>query len=226
MRVFSKFTILTALALVAGGITLWAPTQASAQFNIEGIIRGAGTIGDVLLRLFNSAVGRINANQTLGLTIVGDAAAVTAGTESSNYNAGFVATTGSGGLTIDGAFGNAGTLEALGTGALTINGEHLAGGGINSGGGTVEAFAGSSIVLENNAEVTSQTYVSIAAGATMTTTSGDTGDVVTSDLINNGTFDVAAKSTVTVDDSWENFGAVNLNGSASGAAQIVIELLK
>jgi hypothetical protein len=34
--------------------------------------------------------------------------------------------TGSGGLTIDGAFGNAGTLEALGPGALTLNGEDLA----------------------------------------------------------------------------------------------------
>jgi hypothetical protein len=41
MRVFSKSSILTAVALVAGGILLWAPTQASAQFNIEGMIRGA-----------------------------------------------------------------------------------------------------------------------------------------------------------------------------------------
>ena len=180
-------------ATVSGGYILLSNSAensivsdgAGRQFTNEGIIRGAGTIGDGSLRLFNSAVGRINANQTLGLTIVGDAAAVTAGTESSNYNAGFVATTGSGGLTIDGAFGNAGTLEALGTGALTINGENLSEGGIDSGGGIVEAFAGSSIVLENNAEVTSHTYISIAAGATMTTTSGDTGDFVTSDLINN-----------------------------------------
>lgn len=41
MREFGKSSILTAIALVAGGMLLWAPTQASAQFNIEGMIRGA-----------------------------------------------------------------------------------------------------------------------------------------------------------------------------------------
>jgi hypothetical protein len=35
-------------------------------------------------------------------------------------------TSGSGGLTIDAAFGNTGILEALGTGALIINGQNLA----------------------------------------------------------------------------------------------------
>ena len=158
------------------------------------------------------------------MTIVADTAAVTAGGESPNYNAGTVATTGSGELTIDGAFDNAGYLEAFGTGALTLNGEHLATDpGVYGGGGIVEAAAGGSIALENNAEVTSQAYVSLAAGATMRTTSGDTADVVTDNLINHGTFNVAANSTAIFDDNWQNFGAVNLHGSASGAAQIEIE---
>jgi hypothetical protein len=94
---------------------------AGTQFSNHAIIRGSGTIGDGLLRLYNSPVGRINANQAVGLTIVADAAAVAAGAENTNYNAGTVATTGAGGLTIDGAFNNAGILEALGTGALIIN---------------------------------------------------------------------------------------------------------
>ena len=192
--------------------------------NDGGIIRGAGTIGDGWLRLYNSPVGRINANQTLGLTIVADANAVTAGSESNNYNAGTVATTGSGGLTIDGAFNNAGTLEALGTGALTINGEDLATDpGVYSGGGIVEVTAGGSIVLENNAEVTEQGYVSISAGGFMKTTAGDTADTVTDNLINNGVFGVAHQSTAVVDDHWQNSGSVILAGTAAGAAQIDIE---
>jgi hypothetical protein len=138
---------------------------AGTQLSNLAIIRGSGTIGDGWLCLYNSPVGRINANQAVGLTIVADAAAVAAGTESTNYSAGTILTSGSGGLTIDGAFNNAGILEAMGTGALIINGENLATNpGVFSGGGIIEVFAGGSIVLENNAEVTQQAYISIAAG--------------------------------------------------------------
>ena len=197
---------------------------AGTQLTNHSIIRGAGTIGDKWLRLYNGPDGRINANQTVGLTIVADALAVAASSESNNYNAGTVATTGSGGLTIDGAFNNAGYLEALGTGALTINGEDLSTDpGVYSGGGIVEAAAGGSIVLENNAEVIEQGYVSISAGGTIRTTSGDTADVVTDSLISDGAFNVAANSAVILDDHWQNSGSVNLNGSAAGAAQIDIE---
>ena len=197
---------------------------AGTQFSNASVIRGSGTIGDGWLRLYNSPVGRINANQAVGLTIVADAAAVAADTENANYNAGTVATTGSGGLTIDGAFGNAGILEALGTGALTINGENLATNpGIFSGGGIVEIFAGGSIILENNAEVIQQAYISIAAGGLMRTTNGDTADVVETNLISSGAFNVRFNSTAILEGTWQNFGAVNLNGSAAGAAQIEIE---
>ena len=197
---------------------------AGTQFSNASVIRGAGTIGDGWLRLYNSPVGRINANQAVGLTIVADAAAVAADTENANYNAGTVATTGSGGLTIDGAFSNAGLLEAMGTGALTINGENLAANpGIFSGGGIVEIFAGGSIVLENNAEVIQQGYISIAAGGLMRTTNGDTADVVETNLISSGAFNVRFNSTAILEGTWQNFGAVNLNGSAAGAAQIEIE---
>ena len=219
-------------AAVSGGLILLSNSAqnsiisdgAGTQFSNASVIRGAGTIGDGWLRLYNSPNGRINANQAVGLTIVADALAVAAGAENANYNAGTIATTGSGGLTIDGTFGNAGILEAMGPGALTIDGQHLATNpGVISGGGIVEALAGGLIVLKNNAEVTSQAYISIATGGTMRTTSGDTADVVTNNLINNGRFNVAANSTAIVGETWQNFGAVNLNGSAAGAAQIEIE---
>ncbi len=65
--------------------------------------------------------------------------------------------------------------------------------------------------------------MTIAAGGTVRTTSGDTADIVENNLTSSGTFNVAANSTVIVDDNWQNSGAVNLNGSPSGAAQIEIE---
>ena len=198
---------------------------AGTQLSNHSIIRGSGTIGDGWLRLYNSPVGRINANQAVGLTIVADAAAVAAGTENVNYNAGTIATTGAGGLTIDGTFNNAGILEAMGTGALTINGENLATNpGVDSGGGIVEAFAGGSIVLENNAEVIQQAYISIAAGGTMRTTNGDTADIVEDNLISSGI--IQRRMPIRLRSwkgTWQNSGAVNLNGSAAGAAQIEIE---
>ena len=58
---------------------------AGTQLSNYSIIRGSGTIGDGFLRLYNSPVGRINANQAVGLTIVADAAAVAAGAENVNY---------------------------------------------------------------------------------------------------------------------------------------------
>jgi hypothetical protein len=198
---------------------------AGTQLSNFSIIRGSGTIGDGWLRLYNSPTGRINANQAVGLTIVSDANAIAAGSESVNFNAGIIATTGAGGLTIDGAFSNAGILEALGTGALTINGENLATNpGVDGGGGTLEALAGGSIVLKNNAEVTQGGILSIAAGGTMRTTSGDTADIVENSLINSGTFSVAANSTAILEGTWQNSHAVTLNGSfAAGSAQVEIE---
>jgi hypothetical protein len=197
---------------------------AGTQLSNNSIIRGSGTIGDGSLRLYVSPNGRVNANQSVGLTIVADTAAVTAGTESTNYNAGTVATTGSGGLTIDGAFNNAGILEALGTGWLIINGQDLSTNpGVYSGGGLVEVAAGGLIDLENNAEVIQQGSVLIAAGGIMRTSSGDTADTVEDNLTSSGTFNVAANSTAIIDATWQNSGTVNLNGSAAGAAHIEIE---
>lgn len=228
----TKLEIYAGGASIDGGLILLSNSAqnsivsdgAGAQLSNSGVIRGSGTIGDGWLRLYNSPVGRINANQAVGLTIVADAAAVTAGTESPNYNAGTVATTGAGGLTIDGAFDNGGILEAIGPGALTINGENLATNpGVYSGGGIVEALAGGSIILENNAEITKQAYISIAAGGLMRTSNGDTADIVEVNLISSGSFNVRFDSTAILEGTWQNSGAVNLNGSAAGAAQIEIE---
>ena len=107
---------------------------------------------------------------------------------------------------------------------MTLNGENLATDpGVYSGGGVVEALAGGSIVLENNAEVIQQAYVSIAAGGTMRTTSGDTADTVEQNVISSGSFNVAANSTAIIEGIWQNSGTVNLNGSAAGAAQVEIQ---
>ena len=57
----------------------------------------------------------------------------------------------------------------------------------------------------------------------MKTTSGDTADTVEDNLISSGAFNVAANSTAIFEGTWQNSGAVNLNGSAAGAAQIEIE---
>ena len=228
----TKLEIYGSGASVDGGLILLSNSAqnsivsdgAGTQFSNHSIIRGSGTIGDGWLRLYNSPVGRINANQAVGLTIVADAAAVTAGTENTNYNAGTVATSGTGGLTIDGAFNNAGTLEAMGSGALIINGENLATNpGVFSGGGIVEVLAGGSIILENNAEITQQGYISIAAGGLLRTSNGDTADIVEDNLISSGSFNVRFDSTAILEGTWQNSGAVNLNGSAVGAAQIEIE---
>jgi hypothetical protein len=219
-------------ASVSGGVIVLSNSAqnsivsdgAGRQFSNNSTIRGAGTIGDGWLRLYNAPKGRINANQTVGMTIVADASAVSAGTESSNFNAGTIATTGAGGLTIKGAFSNAGLLEAMGTGALIIDGGHLATDpGVFAGGGIVEASAGGVIILENNAEVISQAYILIDAGGRMRTATGDTADVVADNLVNNGMFNVVANSTAIVADFWQNAGTINLNGSAAGAADIDIE---
>ena len=228
----TKLEIFGAGASVSGGVIVLSNSAqnsivsdgAGRQFSNDSTIRGAGTIGDGWLRLYNAPKGRINANQTVGMTIVADASAVSAGTESSNYNAGTIVTTGAGGLTIKGAFSNGGLLQAMGTGALIIDGGHLATDpGVFAGGGIVEALAGGVIILENNAEVISQAYILIDAGGRMRTATGDTADVVADNLANNGTFNVVANSTAIFDDNWQNSGAINLNGSAAGAAHIDIE---
>jgi hypothetical protein len=71
--------------------------------------------------------------------------------------------------------------------------------------------------------VIQQAYVSIAAGGLMRTSNSDTADIVEDNLISSGTFNVRANSTAILEGTWQNSGAVNLNGSAAGAAQIEIE---
>jgi hypothetical protein len=180
-------------------------------------ISGAGTIGDGFLRLDNQPGGVVNANDSVGLTIAGDGAAVAAGSESPNNNDGLVETTGAGGLTITGQFYNAGTLKAAGAGALTLNGAQ-----IYSGGGIVETTGTGLIVLENNAGISHQADVSISAGGSLSTSTGDTSDAVEANVFNKGTINVASASTLEVSSIWQNSGSVNLNG-ASTATELEIE---
>ncbi len=57
----------------------------------------------------------------------------------------------------------------------------------------------------------------------MRTSNGDTADIVEDNLISSGSFNVRFDSTAILEGTWQNSGAVNLNGSAAGAAQIEIE---
>ena len=66
-------------------------------------------------------------------------------------------------------------------------------------------------------------YISIAAGGLLRTSNGDTADIVEDNLISSGSFNVRFNSTAILEGTWQNSGAVNLNGSAVGAAQIEIE---
>jgi hypothetical protein len=183
------------------------------QLSDWSTIEGAGTIGDTWLRLYVALGAAVRANDAIGMTIVGDSAAVTAGSESANYSAGTVETTGAGGLTIDGSFGNAGYLIAAGVGALTLNGAH-----VNTGGGITETTGAGSIVLENDAIITNQAYVTVSASGKISTTSGDSGDVLEASLNNSGAVNVANNSTLIVEGHWAGAGSVNLKGSTAETA--------
>ncbi len=183
---------------------------AGEQLSNFSTIAGAGTIGDGYLRLYNAPTGVINADDAVGLTIEGDAAAVTAGTESSNFSAGVIETTGSGGLTLTGVLNNAGYLEAAGAGALLLNGAL-----VNSGGGIVETLGSGSIVLKNNAEIYNQAYVWVSAADLLSTSSGDTSDMLETSVYNSGTIAVANGSDLIADSHWQNSGTIKIKGNTS-----------
>jgi hypothetical protein len=182
---------------------------AGVQFSNYSNISGAGTIGDTWLRLFNSTVGVVNANDSVRLTIIGDGAAVAASSESADYNAGVVETTGAGGLTISGDFGNAGDVEAIGTGALVLKDGTIADGGILR-----TTTAAASIVLDNYTSVDND--VDIFKGSKLSTTAGDTDTLA--NVFNNGTINVANGSTVLAQNNWDNTGVVDLNGAGAATA--------
>jgi hypothetical protein len=91
-------------------------------------------------------------------------------------------------------------------------------------GGTVEATgSGSSIVLENDSVIAGG-LVSIASGAVLTTTAGDTADALEANTFNAGTIDVVDDSTLFVEGHWQNFGMVMLSfNMATGAGTVDIE---
>jgi hypothetical protein len=186
----------------------------AVQFTNAGTISGAGYIGDGFLRLFNTALGVVDADDSNGLSIFGDATAVSDGSESSNYNTGAVETTGTGGLTIHGVFDNAGVLSANGVGALTLDGALVTGGGI------VQTVGGGSIILENNAAIANQTELLISAGGALTTTAGDTADAAETSVFNHGMIGVAGDSVLIVSGSWRNSADIELTGGA-GAASVL-----
>ncbi|MGD0762999.1 MAG: hypothetical protein ABR929_07385 [Roseiarcus sp.] len=177
-------------------------------------IYGAGTIGDGNLQFVNQAGGLVDANDSVGLNIVGD----TNANEGPDYNAGLIETTGAGGLTIRNKLDNAGTLEAAGAGALTFDDAT-----ITDVDGVVEATtAGSSIVLDNSTIWGSD--LSLTAGSSLATTAGaaDTDTIGAGDVQNQGTITVSNGSTLKVSDQvWENSGSMNI-GDPTGAATLKI----
>ena len=207
-----------------GGVILSNSEENSIVGDGEGVqvsdhtkISGAGVIGDGWLRLFVAPTGVINANDADALTINADSKAVSAGSELANFSAGTVETTGAGGLTINGAFGNAGYIIAAGAGALTLDGAQ-----INTGGGIVETTGSGVIKLENNAEIYNQGDLSVSSKGVVETTANDSLDVLETSVFNLGAIDIANGSTLEVNSHWQNSGAINLNGSTA-ATKLEIE---
>jgi hypothetical protein len=186
------------------------------QFTNAGTISGAGYFGDGFLRLYNTATGVIDANDSSGLSICSDDMAVTAGSEAVNENAGTMETTGAGGLTIFGALENSGVLSADGAGALTLDGALIEGGD-----GVVQTIGGGSIVLDDDAAITNQTELTISAGGVLTTTTGDAGDTVVTSVFNRGTISVADDSALVVGGRWRNSGIIQLEGRGDSAALVI-----
>ena len=100
-------------------------------------------------------------------------------------------------------FANAGVIDEAGSGTLTFKAIEDTGGG-----GTVEATGTGKLVLEDNS-IISHGFTSVAAGATITTTSGDADDAILTGMSLFGTVDVADNSTLTVEGHWEGSGSVD-----------------
>ncbi len=186
------------------------------SLSLETGLSGAGVIGDLWLRLENLLGSTINANGAVSLTILADTSAVANGSESENYNNGTIENTGRGGLvlsggTVGGGFNSAGYLKEDGAGALTL--KNLA---INSGGGIVDDLLGT-IVLDRNSQISHQERLSIAAGALLTTTAGDTDDSIYTSVFNHGAIDAVAGSTLAVDSHWTNSATLNIGSATAGA---------
>lgn len=175
------------------------------QLTNRSTMVGAGTIGDADLRFVNLAGGLVDANGSVGLTIIGDSASG----ESTDYNNALMETTGAGGLTIEGIFGNAGTLAASGSGALLFNGATL-----TSGGGTIETTASGASVVFDNSSVSGGT-LTLVAGSSMTLTGGSANSVLEA-VYNNGTVHVGNGATlIGSDNHWANTGLIELDGTTA-----------
>ena len=148
----------------------------------------------------------MNADDSVGLTIVGDSSAIDRRKRIDDFSAGTVETTGAGGLTIGGAFGNAGYLIAERD--RRADAERAQ---VNTGGGIVETMGSGSVVLEKNAAISTKPICpsprparSARRPATRTTSSK-------TKVLNTGAVNVANNSTLVADDHWTGAGAVNLN---------------
>jgi adhesin HecA-like repeat protein len=189
----------------------------ATQFANGGTISGAGFIGDGLLRLFNTAAGVVDANDSAELSILSDDTGIGAGSETADENVGIMETTGSGGLMFSGALENSGVLSASGAGTLTLDAALIA-----AGAGVVQAVGGGSIVLEDDSVIANQSELVISAASMLTTTAGDTGDEVETNVFNHGTIDVAGHSILIVGGIWQNSGALNLLEDSGGAGVLEI----
>ena len=186
----------------------------SQQFGNYSLLTGSGIIGDGYLRFYNGPGGVVNANSSVGLTLIG----VSEGTESASFNAALVETTGSGRLTIEGVFQNAGLLLAASAGGVTLNG-----GQVNSGGGRINVAAGGALLLENGSQIANQGEISIVAGGFLTIRAGSAADGIETNIYNSGTIRLNAGSTLVVDDHYVSAAKSQMSiGGTSGAATLEI----
>jgi hypothetical protein len=224
----------TRLELFDGGASIWGgqltmsdssenfivSNGAAEQLNNYATINGAGVIGDKYLRLDNGPGGVIKADQSVGLTIVGDSLAPSQG---ANLNVGLIEAIAAGSispgmLTIEGELQNAGQILAKSQGEVVLDG-----GAVDDGGGLVETLGNGEIVLENGSVISHQGELENGARGTIAT-AGAGLETIATNLLNYGDINVVAGSTLLASGSWKNFGVINFGNPTqfTGGASLEI----
>ena len=166
--------------------------------NLDNTISGGGTIGSAHMTLQNANAGTIDANGSLALKL-------NTGATNTILNDGLIESTSTGGLVIDSSMYEDGRLFADGTGAVTI-----ADNADVSGGGDIKAeVSGSKFVLDNGA-LSNGGILSTVAGSAIRTVAGTTDTLSGSDIENAGVISVANNSTLMMNATVVNSGALEL----------------
>jgi len=169
-------------------------------------IVGSGTIGDRDLIFDNAVGGVVDSDGNAGMNIIGDRFK----RDMLDNNSGLIETTGTGGLTLSRRLVNSGILKAAGSGALTLDDAIVK----NAGGIVETTHAGASIVLRQSTIEGGE--ISIAAGSALDT-GLKTPDTLSGTVLNEGTINIGADSTLFAAGHWTNAGVINVNEATGGS---------